>query len=188
MRTEGNRYIGGGKILFTPLKKDGTLGDEFEIGECQSGELSFNVEKKDAFSKDRVIKQLVEQVVTNIDATFKFTTQKLNTENLVLAKMGVKEEITYDIGDTLPDGTIATKAGTYTKIKMAENPIQNGQIRFIGDEDGASKPVLVLYSVALAPSSGFNYFSDEFATLEFEAAVLKTDDGYGDEYWMEVGE
>ncbi|WP_418180744.1 hypothetical protein ACNSOL_01355 [Aliarcobacter lanthieri] len=188
MRTEGNRYIGGGKIFFTPIKKDGTLGDEFEIGECQTGELNFNVEKKEAFSKDRVIKQLVEQVVTNIDATFKFTTQKVNNENLVLAKMGVKEEITYAVGDTLPDGTIATSSGTYTKIKMAENPIQKGQLKFIGDEDGDSKPVLILFSVALAPSTGFNYFTDDFATLEFEAAVLKTDDGYGDEFWMKVGE
>lgn len=188
MKTLEDRYIGGGKIFFTPLKKDGTLGTEFEIGECQSGELSFNTEKKDAFSKDRVIKQLVEQIVTKIDATFKFTTQKLTLENLVLAKMGVKEEITYSIGDTLPDGTVATAAGKYTAIKMAENPIQKGQIRFVGDEDGDSKPILLLYSVALAPSTGFNYFSDEFATLEFEAVVLKTDEGYGTEFWMKVGE
>lgn len=188
MRTLGDRYIGGGRLFFTPLKKDGTLGTEFEIGEVQSGELNFNVEKKDAFSKDRVIKQLVEQVVTKIDSTFKFNTQKLKTENLVLAKMGKKEDISYAIGDTLPDGTVATKAGTYVAIKMAENPIQKGQIRFVGDEDGASKPVLLLYSVALAPASGFNYFTEEFATLEFEAAVLKTDEGYGTEFWMEVGE
>ena len=188
MKTLGDRYIGGGKIFFSPMKKDGTLDTEFEIGECQSGELSFNVEKKEAFSKDRSIKQMVEQIVTNIEATFKFSTQKLKTENLVLAKMGTKEEITYAIGDTLPDGTVATKAGKYTKIKMAENPIQKGKLRFEGDEDGDSKPILLLHSVALSPASGFNYFTDEFATLEFEAAVLKTDDGYGDEFWMKVGE
>ena len=188
MRTIGDRYIGGGKIFFTPILSNGTLGTEFEFGECQSGELSFDVEKKEAFSKDRSIKQMVEQIVTDIKATFKFSTQKMSSKNLVLAKMGKEEEISYDIGDTLPDGTVATKAGTYTKIKMAENPIQKGQIKFVGDEDGASKPVLVLYSVALAPSSGFNYFSDDFATLEFEAAVLKTDDGYGDEFWLKVGE
>lgn len=36
MRTLGDRYIGGGKIFFSPMKKDGTLDTEFEIGECKS--------------------------------------------------------------------------------------------------------------------------------------------------------
>lgn len=188
MRTLEDRYIGGGKIFFAPFKSDGTLDTEFEIGECQSGELSFNVEKKEAFSKDRVIKQMVEQVVTKIDSTFKFSTQKVNSKNLVLAKMGVEEIINYAIGDDLPDGTVATAVGTYTKIKMAENPIQKGQIRFVGDEDGDSKPVLLLYSVVLAPTGGFNYFAEDFANLEFESAVLKTANGYGDEFWMKVGQ
>jgi len=188
MRTLGDRYLGGGKVYFTPFKKDGTLDIEFEIGDVQSGELSFNVEKKEAYNKDRVIKQMVEQVVTNIDATFKFTTIRLSEENLLMSKLGVKESISYKIGDDLPDGTIATKDGTYTAIKMAQNPILKGQLKFVGDEDGNSKPVLLLYSVALAPTSGFNYFAEDFATLEFEASVLKTEQGYGTEYWMKVGE
>lgn len=188
MITDGNRYIGGGKLYFTPLQKDGTLGTEFEFGEIQTGELNFDVEKKEAFSKDRTIKQMVEQVVTDIKATFKFNTQKVNKENLVLARMGTEEEITYESGDELPDGTTATDAGTYTKIKMAENPIIKGQLRFVGDEDGAKKPVLVIHSAVLAPAGGFNYIADEFATLEFEAAVLKTDAGYADEFIMNVGE
>ena len=71
MRTIGDRYIGGGKMFFTPFKKDGTPDTEFEICEVQSGQLTWNIEKKEAFSKDRVIKQMVEQIVTSIDGIFK---------------------------------------------------------------------------------------------------------------------
>ena len=49
MRTIGDRYIGGGKMFFTPFKKDGTPDTEFEICEVQSGQLTWNIEKKEAF-------------------------------------------------------------------------------------------------------------------------------------------
>ncbi|OCL85744.1 hypothetical protein AAX26_01811 [Aliarcobacter thereius] len=188
MKTIGDRYIGGGKLFFTPTKRDGTLGNEFEICEVQSGQLTWNIEKKEAFSKDRVVKQMVEQIVTNIEGTFKFTTQVFSLENLAMSRMGALEVESFDIGDTLPDGTIATIKTDIKVIKMAENPILNGKLRFVGDEDGASKPVLVLYNVSMAPSGDFDYISEEFAQLSFEAAVMKGAEGYAKEYWMEVGE
>ncbi|OCL99519.1 hypothetical protein AAX29_00560 [Aliarcobacter thereius] len=188
MRTIGDRYIGGGKLFFTPIKKDGSMGEEFEVCEVQSGQLTWNIEKKQAFSKDRVIKQMVEQVITNIEGIFKFTTQVFSLDNLAMSRMGTLEEEVFEIGDTLPDGTIATKKETIKAIKMAENPILNGKLRFVGDEDGDSKPVLLLPNVSMAPSGDFDYISDEFAQLSFEAAVMKSDEGYAKEYWMKVGE
>lgn len=188
MRTIGDRYIGGGKMFFTPFKKDGTPDTEFEICEVQSGQLTWNIEKKEAFSKDRVIKQMVEQIVTSIDGVFKFTTQKFTLKNLAMSRMGKIEVESFDIGDTLPDGTVATKQVDIDVIKMAETPILNGQLRFVGDEDGVSKPVLLLYNVSMAPAGDFDYISEDFAQLSFEAAVMKSDEGYAKEYWMKVGE
>ena len=97
MRTIGDRYIGGGKMFFTPFKKDGTPDTEFEICEVQSGQLTWNIEKKEAFSKDRVIKQMVEQIVTSIDGVFKFTTQKFTLKNLAMSRMGKLEVESFDI-------------------------------------------------------------------------------------------
>ena len=71
---------------------------------------------------------------------------------------------------------------------MAETPILNGQLRFVGDEDGASKPVLLLYNVSMAPAGDFDYISEDFAQLSFEAAVMKSDEGYAKEYFEFVKE
>lgn len=187
MITKGNRYIGGGKLFFTPKLKDGTIGTEFEIGEVQEATFSMSAESAEAFSKDEVMKKLVEKVVTSIGGTLKFTTQIINSENMAMALLGKVEKETFEIGDTLPDKTIATAKVEIVVIKAGENPNIEGQFRFVGDENGAYKPVLLVYNASVVPSGDIGYIMDNFSTLSFEGAVLKTDEGYAKEYKMKVG-
>lgn len=184
MKTTGDRYIGGGKLFFTSSKSGST---RIEIGEVQECTLTMSVETKDAFSKDTVMKKLVEKVATSITSTLKFTTQIRNSNNTAMAMLGATATKTFDIGDTLPNGTVATASTTLNYIKAGAEPIIEGKLEFVGDEDGAKQAVLVVHSAVITPTGDIAYISEDFSQLSFEGAVLETVDGYADEYEIEVG-
>lgn len=184
MITNGERYIGGGKLFFTE-NKVGAI--EVEIGEVQSASLKIGVETKDAFSKDSTMKKLVEKVATAITATITFETQITNAHNTAMAMLGTSNTETFEIGDTLPDGTTATAQTVVPVIEVGTKPIIEGQLKFVGDEDGAKKPVLVVFNTVITPTGDIGYIVEDFTKLTFEGAVLKTVDGYAKEYRMVVG-
>ena len=62
MITTGNRYIGGGKLFFKSSVSGST---EVEIGEVQEANFNIGTTTKDAFSKDEVIKGVIENVNGN---------------------------------------------------------------------------------------------------------------------------
>lgn len=183
MITQGDRYIGGGKVFFTP-----TNGTEFEVGEIQEATITNSVEFAEAFSKDTVIKKLVERVAKSINASGKFSTQKLNLTNIAMFVLGKEGSDTFEIGDELPDGTTATEQVVIPKITAGDNPVIDGSLKFIGDEDGPKKPVIVVPSVVLTPSGDLPLIVEEFASLSFDFAILETDGRLYDEYIMDVGE
>lgn len=185
MITKGDRTIGGGRLFFTENKVGAT---EVEIGEVQSATLKIGVETKDAFSKDTSMKKLVEKVATAITATIAFETQITNVHNLSMAMLGSVNSETFAIGDTLPDGAIATAATVIPVIEVGNRPIIEGQLKFIGDEDGAKKPVLLVFNAVITPTGDIGYISEDFTRLAFEGAVLETDEGYAKEFIMTVGE
>jgi hypothetical protein len=182
---QNDRYIGGGKVYFTPLE-NGTLGTEYEIGEVQSASLSFNVTTVDAFNRDQTMKKLVAKVATGVDAVVKLETQITNAKNTAMAMLGTEDSETFAIGDTLPDGTTAAAETTIPVIKAGEKPIIEGQLKFVGDEDGDTKPVLLVFNAVMTPSGDIGYIMDDFSKLSFDGAVLKTDDGYAKEYRMPI--
>lgn len=179
-----DRYIGGGKLFF---KSDKVGATEVELAEVQDVKFKVNVTTKDAFAKTNVMKVLVAKVATEINSTISFSVQKLNIENVAIAMHGTVSSETFKIGDTLPDNTVATAQTVIPVIKVGENPIIKGQLRFIGDKDGDEKPVLLVHSAVLTPSGDMSYITEDFAQLSFEGAVLKTDAGYAKEYRMKVG-
>jgi len=183
MITQGDRYIGGGILEF---KKSGET-TWVEIGEIQEAKINMSVTFADAFSKDRVQKKLVEKVAKEINSTTSFSTQKVNVHNLAMFLLGTESTENYSIGDELPDGSIATEATTAVKIKAGDNPVIEGSLRFIGDEDGAKKPVILIHQAVITPSGDLPMIVDEFANLSYEGAILETDDGFYDEYLMDVG-
>lgn len=184
MKTTGDRYIGGGKLFFTPNK---AAAVRVEIGEIQECTLSMSVETKDAFSKDTVMKKLVEKVATAINASLKFTTQIRNKNNTAMAMLGSELTKTFEIGDTLPNGTVATAQVAIPYIKAGTDPIIEGKLEFVGDEDGAKQAVLVVHNAVITPTGDVSYISEDFSVLSFEGAVLETADGLVDEYEITVG-
>lgn len=182
MLTNGDRYIGGGKMFFTP---DG--GVEAEIGEIQDATISNSVEFAEAFSKDTVMKKLVERVAKSLSASGKFTTQKLNLTNTSMYLLGTESTETFETGEELPDGTTATEQVIIPKITAGDNPVVAGALKFVGDEDGPKKPVIKIPSVVLTPSGDLPMIVDEFAQLSFDFAILETDGRLYDEYIMTVG-
>ncbi|MGB7402701.1 MAG: hypothetical protein WA916_08970 [Arcobacter sp.] len=182
MITSGDRYIGGGKIFFTP--KD---GEEVEIGEIQEATISTSVEFAEAWSKDTSMAKLVERIAKKVDASGKFSTQKVNLTNTAMFLLGTEATEDFVTGDTLPDGTTATADVTIAKIIAGNKPVVEGELKFIGDEDGAKKPVIVIPSVVLTPSGDLPMIVDEFAKLSFDFAILQTGGKLFDEYLMDVG-
>ena len=104
-----------------------------------------------------------------------------------MAMQGTVASETFKIGDTLPDNTVATAQTVIPVVKVGDNPIIEGQLRFVGDEDGDKKPVLLVFNAVITPSGDISYITEDFTQLSFEGAVLKTDEGYAKEYRMEVG-
>lgn len=184
MITTGDRYIGGGKLFFKENKAGST---EVEIGEVQSASLKIGVETKDAFSKDSTMKKIVEKVATAITATITFETQITNAHNTAMAMLGTNKTETFAIGSTLPDGSTATAETVIPVIEIGTKPIIEGQLKFVGDEDGAKKPVLLVFNAVITPTGDIGYIVEDFTKLSFEGAVLETDDGYAKEYRMTVG-
>ena len=178
---KNDRYIGGGRVFFTPVG-----GAEVEIGEVQDATLSFNVETAEAFSKDQTMKLLVAKVAKGITATVKFTTQILNANNMAMAMFGTESTKTFEIGDTLPDNTVASAQVVIPFIEAGSKPIIEGMLKFIGDEDGDEKPILEVHHAFLTPTGDIGYIMDDYSKLSFEGAVMKTSDGYAKEYRMTV--
>lgn len=179
-----DRYIGGGKLFFRSTKAGAT---EVELGEVQDVNFKVNVTTKDAFVKDGVMKRLVAKVATEITSTVSFSVQKLDINNMAMAMLGSVSTKTFDVGSMLPDNTTATASKTIPVIKVGDNPIIEGQLRFIGDEDGEQKPVLLIFNAVITPNGDISYITEDFSKLSFEGAVLKTADGYAEEYRMTVG-
>ncbi|MGB3751874.1 MAG: hypothetical protein WA945_09930 [Arcobacteraceae bacterium] len=179
---QNDRYIGGGKLFFTP--KDGS---EYEIGEVQSAEIEISTETKDAMNKDQVINKKVAKVVTSISASIKFETQITNAANTAMFMLGSEDSETFAIGDDLPDGTTATAETVIPVITAGTNPLIEGSFKFVGDEDGDKKPVLIVPSAVVTPSGSVGYIVDDFTKLSFAGEILEEDGVFYKEYRMTVG-
>jgi hypothetical protein len=178
------RYLGGGTLYWKPNKANAV---ERELAEVQDFTIKPTTEKKEAFSKANVMKTLVAYVVTGFNVTVSFSIQKFDTEVMAMALGGTVSNEVFAVGATLPDMTVATESTTIPVIKVGASPLIEGQLRFVGDEDGDKKPVMLIHNAAITTSGDIAMISEDFAKLAFEGAVLKTDKGYMDEYFMTVG-
>lgn len=179
------RYIGGGKIFFSNYNGS-TYDAEVEIGEVQGANLKISQTYADAYSKDTGVQKKVDKVATQTDSTISFTTQNVSKENMAMAMFGSLESETFEISDTLPDGTVATvqtiipvvRGGSLTKIE--------GKVRIVGvNATGTQNPVLVVHHAVLTPDGDVrDYFADKHTTIGFSGEILETADGYFDEYFM----
>lgn len=185
--TTVERYIGGGKLYFTPYE-NGAYGTEIEIGEVKDFSLTISADKKEALSKDTGANVLVEEVVSAVNTSVKFSTQNVNKENTALYLLGTVSDEVFAISDELPDGTTAAVETTVPKISGGVSPQKKGKLRMVGAplNDSAKLPVLIVYMASLTPSGDKGYILDDFNNLGFDGKAMKTASGYFDEYLMEA--
>lgn len=177
------RYLGGGTIHFA-LWNGSLYEAEVEIGEVQSATLKITTEEADAFSKDNGIKKQVDKVVTAINSNFSFTTQNVAKENMAMAMFGDLQTETFAIGDTLPDGVVATAEIVIPVIIGGVNPIIEGKVRIVGvNVSGDNNPVLLVHHTFLKASGDVrDYFADKHTTLAFEGEIVEMNGEYFKEY------
>ncbi len=178
------RYLGGGKLYWKPNTASAV---ERELAEVQDFTIKPTTEKKEAFSKANVQKTLVAYVITGFNLTVSFSVQKMDIDVMAMALGGTVSNEVFAVGATLPDMTTATESTTIPVINVGANPLIEGQLRFVGDEDGDQKPVMLIHNAAITTSGDIPMISEDFGKLAFEGAVLKTDKGYMNEYFMTVG-
>lgn len=169
---QNDRYIGGGKLFFTPVG-----GTEYEIGEVQTAEIETSSETKEALNKDQTISKTVARVVTGVKASLKFETQITNAANTAMFMLGTTSTESFLLGDTLPDGSVATADVDIPVISAGTNPLVEGSFKFVGDEDGDTKPVLVIPNSVVTPNGGFGYIMDDFSKLSFSGEILADSNG-----------
>lgn len=166
------RYIGGGKVFFTPKGES----QEYEIGEVLEFNASQDVTTAEAINKDSSMQYTVAKVVTGMKGKIEFKTQNINPKNLAMAFLGTYKDVTIAVGEKLPDGSTAAAETTITEISAGTKPLFLGAIKFVGDRDGDKAPVFEVYEAYISPNGGFNYMSNEFVTLSFSGEIAKTPD------------
>lgn len=181
------RYVGGGKLYYTPYE-NGAYGTEIEIGDVKDVYLSVGADTAEAFSQATGPELLVEDAPVAVNSSFKYKTMNVNKENRAMAYMGDLTTETFEIGDTLPDGTTTTAQTVVDKIVGMKKPKRVGKYRVVCEplNSSAKRPVLVVYQASVQPTEDVGYISKEFSTLAFEGKVRSTADGYFDEYLMDV--
>lgn len=187
-----DRYVGGGIIKFERWNGS-TYEAPVEIGEASELKLSVNPKTVKAFSKSTGVKKVVQTVVSEVETKVSLKTQEVSIVNLAMGMLGTSTTKTFEIGDTLPNGTIAAAQKTIPVIEGLQSTIAEGRLTYIGKNtaDPSKNPVLVIHHVALVPSGEVrDYFSDDFGKLAFEGEPYEVEvDGKQkvfEEYFMEA--
>lgn len=154
------RYIGGGKVF--AIMKDKA---EIELGECQNCAIEIKAETADAFNRDKSIKKLSARVVTGITGNISLTIQNISPENMAMALLGKVEDMVISSGAKLPDGTTATAETTLKRIRAGKNPIIECGFKFVGDDDGDEKPIVIVYKTHVTPTGKLSTYQTSFKRL-----------------------
>ena len=153
-----NYFIGKGTIVFTP-----SGGSAIDLGNAPEIELTPEIEKLDHFSSRSGVRSKDRSVVLEKSATLRVVLDEITPYNLSLALLG----------------TVTTNtAGNETFDVFAESEI-TGQIVITGTNAVGNQFTVTLPSVSFQPSSGVNFISDEFGTIEITGEVLEVNGSFG---------
>lgn len=178
-----DRFIGGGKIFFTPEN-----GKRFEFAELKKASIKIESTTKEAYDNSSSMKKQVAVVATEVKASIDFAAQKFTKDARLIAQLGKSQEKTFEIGDTLPNGAAATKKVVLDAIQAGKQPLIKGKLEFIGDTDGDKQPIIIMDSVTIKPNGDIALISEDFAELGFSGQILADDNGvFYNEYLMDVG-
>lgn len=170
------RLLGGGRLYFE--RYNGTDYDpKIEIGEVKKATLKVAVTYKEAYVKDDGVQKKVEKVPVETGASFNYTTQNVNVENVAMAMMGIVGTESFDVGDTLPDGSTATEAIDIPVIRGGAETKVEGRLTFVGKNIASGDhPVCLMHHVVTTPAGDArDYYADDFNNVGFENEIIKLD-------------
>jgi hypothetical protein len=105
---------------------------------------------------------------------------------MALAMLGTLSTETFAIGDTLPDGTVATAEVIIPVVRGGVVPLIEGKVRIVGvNVTGTANPVLEVPMCVLTPSGDIrDYFASEHVKIAFEGEILESNGEYFKEYFI----
>jgi hypothetical protein len=164
----------GGKIYFERIKSDGTYEAELEIGLIQSFEI--NTEKSEIELKSYANGVGASYAKDTTELLFSATLEVADTspDIMALALFGEKENRTYAIGETLPNGTVVAGADvTLDLVKAGTVTSVSGRLKFVGVAVRGSNSIILHKNVNLSLSGGVAILTtDDYRKLTFDVAIL----------------
>ena len=176
--------MGRGKVLF---RKSGTTGFH-DFGELDDMTVTIETEKQQKYSTRTPVKTLIDERVTSITATFKFTSASFSKKNLELFNLGTGTEVTQ------ASGTLSSVAITVSDKELwfdiGKKDLSNVVVKDETDAvtyventdyelDAAAGMIYVLPEGGISAGDVIHVSADyaEVKTTEVSAAVTGTIDG-----------
>lgn len=159
-----------GKLYFT-LEEDGAV--EFEIGLVQKVSFSTDTTEAKVMDKSAAADRTFDVATTSATSTLSYETQDVKPEVLAQALRAKIEDITYEVGDELPDGTTATEQTTIKRLTGDPMTQMKGKFRFessVATTDGY--PQLTIPSAFVKPDGTFDLIADDFISLSFKGEAM----------------
>ena len=177
---KGNLFLSGGTLYMIPLN-NGVEGDKVDMGATELT-ITRDTTTAEAFTKSGGLKQKIAEVVTEESYTMKIKSNSFSPANLAAALGSEAKEITFEAGDTLPNGETAVGGEKFIKIEAGTNPLLTAKLVFEGKPVQGKRVVCVIHEASVKFGGDLPLMSEEFATADFEASAVKTDAGYLDYY------
>lgn len=178
-----NLFLSGGTLYIEPFKGGKPSGQKYDMGATEIT-ISRDTTTAQAFTKSGGLKQKIAEVVTEENYTMKIKCNSFSPANLAAALGSEVKEETITTGQTLPNGKKATADTKFVKIEAGTNPLLTARLVFDGKPVQGKRVIAVFHEASIKFGGELPLMSEEFATADFEASAVKTDEGYYT-HWIE---
>lgn len=180
-----NLFLSGGTLYIEPFKNGKPSGEKFDMGATEIT-ISRDTTTAQAFTKSGGLKQKIAEVVTEESYTAKIKSNSFSPANLAAALGSEVKEVVFEVGESLPSGEKVTAKTKFVKIEAGINPLLTARLTFIGKPVQGKRVVAIMHEASVKFGGDLPLMSEEFATADFEASAIKTDEGYFT-HWIEEG-
>lgn len=178
-----NLFLSGGTLYIEPFENGKPSGQKYDMGATEIT-ISRDTTTAQAFTKSGGLKQKIAEVVTEENYTMKIKCNSFSPANLAAALGSEVKEETITTGQTLPNGEKATADTKFVKIEAGTNPLLTAKLIFDGKPVQGKRVIAVFHEASIKFGGELPLMSEEFATADFEASAVKTNEGYYT-HWIE---
>lgn len=160
MAQEKIARLASGEVRFTPIKEDGSYGDEVILGYNQKVSLTRSTETKELLSNDKSLGETASESETKV--TYEFSTEigDVSLDNLAIAFKGSVESKTYAAGDKFWNGKPILDGSANVTGKIGDAVIKDGKIYTL-TAAATSKPFADLKTAPKVYKSAFKCVNPE---------------------------